>query len=106
MRYRYGLIKPFFYFYQSVSYQTAVGSIKDTYEYYSHLGKILPAMGYGNEQIRELEETINATDCEVVIAGTPIDLGRIVNVNKPIIRVKYRLAEKDTTKLEELLARF
>ncbi|HCX78716.1 MAG TPA: GTPase, partial [Firmicutes bacterium] len=52
----------------------AVGSIKDTFEKYSHLTNILPAMGYGEKQIRELEKTINAIDCDLVIAATPIDL--------------------------------
>ncbi len=83
----------------------AVGSIKETYEKYTHIGKILPAMGYGKKQVKELEETINATDCDVVIAGTPIDLGRIVNVNKPIVNVTYVLKERGL-ELEEVLGRF
>ncbi len=71
----------------------AVGSIKATYEKYPNARKILPAMGYGETQIRELEETINATPADVVVEGTPIDLSRIINVNKPIIDVSYELEE-------------
>ena len=71
----------------------AVGSIKTTYEKYSHLGTILPAMGYGKKQIEELEKTINAVDCDLVLVGTPIDLGRIVNIKHEAVRVKYDLQE-------------
>jgi len=88
----------------------AVGSIKETFEKYPHLEKILPAMGYGKQQIRELEETINAADCDAVVAATPIKLARIINVNKPVIRVKYGVgeeAEKELRKLlDDFLARF
>jgi predicted GTPase len=69
----------------------AVGSIKETYAQYAHLGSILPAVGYGERQIAELEETIEATPCDVVLIGTPIDLRRMIKVNKPTVRVKYRL---------------
>jgi len=69
----------------------AVGSIADTFEKYDHLEDILPAMGYGDEQTRDLEETINNTPCEVVVTGTPIDISRVVTVNKPIFRVRYDL---------------
>jgi len=69
----------------------AVGSIADTFEKYSHLEDILPAMGYGDEQTRELEETINNTPCDAVVTGTPIDINRVVKVNKPIFRVRYDL---------------
>ena len=71
----------------------AVGSIKETFEKYPHLEDILPAMGYGDQQVRDLEETLNSIDCDVVVAGTPIDLNRIIKINKPIIRVRYELAE-------------
>ena len=70
----------------------AVGRIKDTYTKYPNIGAfILPAMGYGQEQIKDLEQTINNTDAEIVVSGTPIDLSRILNVNKPIVRVHYAL---------------
>jgi predicted GTPase len=81
----------------------AVGSIKDTFIKYTHLENVLPAMGYSGKQIAELQETINATSCDVVIAGTPIDLSRIVSVNKPIVRVKYVLKEIGEPDLETIL---
>ena len=71
----------------------AVGSIKATFEKYNHLGIILPAMGYGQKQIDELERTINAIDCDLVVIGTPIDLTRIVNIKHETVRVKYDLQE-------------
>ncbi|MCG0275430.1 MAG: cyclic 2,3-diphosphoglycerate synthase [Thermosediminibacteraceae bacterium] len=83
----------------------AVGSIKDTYAKYTHLSVILPAMGYGETQIRELEETINRAECDVVIIGTPIDLGRIMKINKPSVRVRYKLQEIGEPTLEDVLQR-
>ncbi len=71
----------------------AVGSIKETFEKYPHLEDILPAMGYGNDQVRDLEETLNNAECDVVVAGTPIDLNRVLKINKPIVRVRYALEE-------------
>lgn len=84
----------------------AVGSIKETFEKYPHLEKILPAMGYSDGQVAELQETINACDCDVVVAGTPIDLSRVVSVNKPIVRVKYELQEIGEPNLETVLKEF
>ena len=84
----------------------AVGSIKETYEKYPHLDKILPAMGYGKEQIKELEETINNANADAVLAGTPIDLNRVINVNKPIIRVRYGVGEEIERELEKILDEF
>lgn len=69
----------------------AVGSIARTYEDYPHMGHLLPAMGYGDEQVSELEETINAVDCDLVLAATPIDLRRIIDVRHPVDRVRYEL---------------
>ncbi len=83
----------------------AVGSIKDTFQHYSHLEMVLPAMGYGDRQLGELEETINSIDCDAVVSGTPIDITRVVNVEKPICRVKYELEEKGTG-LEEAINKF
>ncbi len=80
-----------------------VGSIKETYEKYPNIGILLPAMGYGTEQIKDLEETINNTDCDSVVIGTPIDLGRILNINKPSTRVKYELQEIGSVTLESVL---
>jgi len=84
----------------------AVGSIKRTYEKYPHLNKVLPAMGYGKEQMKELEQTINSIDCDVVLSGTPIDITRVIKPNKPIIRVKYELQEIGQPDLKSVLARF
>jgi len=82
----------------------AVGTIKDTYTKYPGIGTLLPAMGYGKKQIQELEDTINAVDCDIVIIGTPIDLSRIIKINKKSIRVKYELQEIGRPNLEEILS--
>jgi len=82
----------------------AVGSISDTYAKYPDIGILLPAMGYGKKQIQELQETINTADCDLVIIGTPIDLTRIIKINKKSIRVKYELQEIGRPNLEEVLS--
>lgn len=69
----------------------AVGSIKNVYKKFPHLKKVLPAMGYGRKQIKELEETINAARCDIVIEATPTDLGKLIKINKPILEVDYKL---------------
>lgn len=79
----------------------AVGSIKDTFAKYPHCQHVLPAMGYGDKQIQELEKTINAADCDVVLIGTPIDLSRVLEINKPAVRVSYELAERRPGQLAE-----
>ena len=84
----------------------AVGSIVETYRKYTHIGSILPAMGYGEKQIKELEETINGSDAELVIIGTPIDLGRVTKLNKPYVRVRYELQEIGKPDLEDVLSEF
>jgi len=84
----------------------AVGSIKDTYKKYTHLGAILPALGYGEKQIAELKETIEGTPCDVVIIGTPIDLRRVMTINKPTVRVKYELQVLGSVSLEQILEKF
>jgi predicted GTPase len=81
-----------------------VGSIAETFAKFPHLTKVLPAMGYSPEQVRELEETINGTDCDVVVTGTPIDLRRVLRVNKPIVRARYEIAEIGHPSLDEILA--
>jgi len=81
----------------------AVGSIKATYEKYPTTGNVLPAMGYGDEQIRELEETIRSADVDLVIVGTPIDLGRILKIEQPSQRVRYELQEIGQPTLRDLL---
>jgi predicted GTPase len=70
-----------------------VGKLKGTFETYPNIGTLLPAMGYGEEQIRDLEATIDKTDCDTVIIATPIDLNRIVKINKPTVMVGYDLQE-------------
>lgn len=72
----------------------AVGEIADTFEQYPETGALLPAMGYGEDQVRDLEATVNAIDCDLVLVATPIDLSRIMRLDKPHLRVRYRLAEE------------
>ena len=84
----------------------AVGSIKETYKKYAHLGNILPAIGYGEKQIAELKETIDRTPCDVVVIGTPIDLRRVMTINKPTVRVNYELQVLGPVSLEEVLEEF
>jgi predicted GTPase len=81
----------------------AVRSIKATYEKYPKTGIILPAMGYGAAQTHDLEETINRADVDLVIIGTPIDLGRLIKINKPHQRVRYELQEIGVPTLEDIL---
>ena len=81
----------------------AVGSIKDTYKKYANSRKVLPAMGYGPKQIKELEETIDATPCDLVVSGTPIDLSRVLKAKKPIVHMRYELDEIGHPNLEEVL---
>ncbi len=80
-----------------------VDSITATYNKYPKIGKLLPAMGYGEKQMKDLEVTINNTDCDSVVIGTPIDLGRILKINKPSVRVKYELQEIGSNTIESLL---
>jgi predicted GTPase len=81
----------------------AVGSIKTTYEKYPKTGAILPAMGYGDAQMRDLEATIRNTDADYVVIGTPIDLTRVIKIDKPSTRVRYELQEIGQPTLVELL---
>lgn len=78
---------------------TAVGTISKTFEKYPHVKEVLPAMGYGKKQMRELEKTINAAECDLVLVGTPIDLGSLLKLNKPHMRVTYELATEATVAL-------
>lgn len=84
----------------------AVGSIKDTFAKYNHLSRLLPAMGYGQTQIEELERTINDSPAELVLIGTPIDLRRIMKLDKPALRVRYDLEEIGDQELAKTLASF
>jgi predicted GTPase len=84
----------------------AVGSIKKTFEKYTHLDKVLPAMGYGEKQTRELAATINRTDCDLVVSATPIDLNRVIRPNKRLLRVHYELEEIGSPNLLDVLKGF
>ena len=81
----------------------AVGSIKTTYEKYPHLGKVLPAMGYGEKQVQELKDTIQTIDFDTLLIGTPIDLRRVMEIKKPAVRVRYEVREVTRPTLDELL---
>ncbi|GAB4338384.1 MAG: cyclic 2,3-diphosphoglycerate synthase [Calditrichia bacterium] len=83
-----------------------VGTITETFEKYTEIGTLLPAMGYGEQQVKDLEETINKTECDLVIIGTPIDLRKIVKLNKPAVRVTYDLQEIGKPDLRDALKKF
>jgi len=83
-----------------------VGKLTETFEKYPNIGTLLPAMGYGEQQLRDLETTINNTDCDAVVIGTPIDLNRIINIKKPSTRVWYDLQEIGRPNLEEVIDEF
>jgi len=72
----------------------AVGEIAETFQHYPNTGALLPAMGYGDAQVRDLEATVNAVDCDLVLVGTPIDLSRVIRIDQPYQRVGYKLAEE------------
>ncbi|MAE28256.1 MAG: GTPase [Planctomycetes bacterium] len=82
----------------------AVGEIAQTYEKYPDIGDLLPAMGYGEGQMRDLEQTIAAADCDLVLVGTPIDLARIIEIDKPHMRVGYDLDEEGSALIEAVAA--
>ncbi|MHA1591632.1 MAG: cyclic 2,3-diphosphoglycerate synthase [Candidatus Heimdallarchaeaceae archaeon] len=80
-----------------------VGSMKETFEKYPDIGTLLPAMGYFDQQLKDMEETINNTECDVVISATPIDITRLIKIDKPMVRVKYELEEIGFPKLKDIL---
>ncbi len=82
------------------------GRIAETFEIYPEIGSLLPAMGYGDEQMQDLEKTIEAVDCEAVVIGTPIDLRRVIKIDKPSVRVAYDLQEIGKPDLKDALADF
>jgi predicted GTPase len=84
----------------------AVGSIAATYNTYPKIGRLLPAMGYGDQQIRELEATIARVPCDVVVVGTPIDLSRLMRIERPVVRARYELQEIGKPDLADALAGF
>ncbi len=83
-----------------------VGKLKDTFRIYPGIGTLLPAMGYGKEQLQDLEWTINASDCDTVVIGTPIDLNRVINIKKPNTRVSYDLQSIGKPSLEDVVEDF
>jgi predicted GTPase len=84
--------------------RAAVGSIRETYARYPNVREVLPAMGYSREQIRDLEETINRTDCDLVLCATPIDLPQLVAIQKPTLRVRYEYQDHTANpRLEDVL---
>ena len=83
-----------------------VGKLSETFEIYPNIGKLLPAMGYGKQQLKDLETTINKTECDSVIIATPIDLNRIIHIRKPNTRVFYDLQEIGSPDLTEVLNDF
>ncbi len=82
------------------------GKMAETYEIYPDIGTLLPAMGYGEEQLADLEKTINAVECDTVVIGTPMDLNRIIKIDKPTVRIGYDLQEIGSPNLEDLLVKF
>ncbi len=83
----------------------ALGSIKDVYDRYPNIGRVLPAVGYNKNQIRDLEATINATECDLVLFATPVNLTRMLSINKPTIRVRYEYKDHGLPRLEDVIAR-
>ena len=83
-----------------------VGKLKDTFKNYPEIGVLLPAMGYGDQQVKDLEKTIANTPCDAVVIGTPIDLGRIIKIKQPTVKVGYELQEIGTPNLEGVLKDF
>ena len=84
----------------------AVGKLAETFRIYPNVGTLLPAMGYGEEQMRDLTATIDRTDCDSVVIATPIDLGRVIQISKPNTRVEYNLQEIGRPNMEDVLERF
>jgi len=83
-----------------------VGTISATFKKYPNIGTLLPAMGYGDKQVKDLETTINKVPCDAVIIGTPIDLNRLIKIRKPTVRVRYELQEIGKPDLMDVLKRF
>jgi predicted GTPase len=83
-----------------------VGKLSETFETYPDIGTVLPAMGYGKQQLKDLEATINNTECDAVVIGTPIDLSRMIKIDKPWTRVYYNLQEIGRPDLPQVLEEF
>ena len=85
---------------------SATSEIRDVYTAYPHIGRVLPAVGYGDAQLRALEDSINASDAEVVVSATPVDLARLLSIEKPVVRARYEFAEVGEPTLTAILAAF
>ena len=81
----------------------AVGTIEEVYRQYPRIGPVLPAMGYSSDQIHDLESTINRADCDLVVFATPIQLPRILSINKPTLRVRYEYVDHGSPSLQDCL---
>ena len=81
----------------------ATGKIRQTFDRYPNIGALLPALGYGDEQVHDLEDTIRRVPCDLVIVATPVDLTRIIRIDKPMLRVRYELQELGTPNLTDIL---
>jgi predicted GTPase len=84
----------------------AVGKLAETYRIYPDIGTVLPAMGYGDQQVKDLAATIEKADCDSVIIATPIDLGRVIRINKPSVRVTYSLQEIGRPDMADVLEQY
>ncbi len=84
----------------------AVGTIKETFAKYPHLTNLLPAMGYSAHQVEELEKTVNATPCDAVLVATPVDLSRIIKIEKPVLRVSYKVRDTQEGGIESIVGEF
>jgi predicted GTPase len=84
----------------------AAGSILETFKEYPHIGKLLPAMGYSEGQIRELKDTIESTPCDLVVVATPVDLKGILDLRKETVRVTYEIEEVGGTPLKDAIEKF
>jgi predicted GTPase len=84
----------------------AVGSLRDVFVDFPHIGPLLPAMGYGEKQMKELEETIRRTPCDVVVVATPMDLGRVIRIVQPTVRVNYDVIERGPLTLSQIVRDF
>ena len=80
-----------------------VGTLQDTFVKYPNIGTLLPAMGYGAQQVQDLQATINATDCDVVISASPIDITGLLQVDKPLVRIRYKYKDKSTPTIGDVL---
>jgi len=79
------------------------GSLQQTFQKYPGIGTVLPAMGYGKRQMKDLQDTINQTRCDLVLTATPVDLTRLIHINKPSIRIRYSYKDNSAPTLEEMI---